>query len=100
MKRIGWLPVPMRASLEYLQAALEQGDRLVSKAAEGANFLDTCVRLHALLGRKPWMVDVLEVDSETPPAWMTQEDQRADWCYAHVLRLQLLAALAERGAKP
>jgi hypothetical protein len=43
-------------------------------------FFDVCVRLHALLGRKPWMVDVLEVDSETPPAWMTQEDQRADWC--------------------
>jgi hypothetical protein len=51
-------------------------------------------------GRKPWQVDVLEIDSETPPAWMTQEDQRADWNAAYVLRLQLLAALAERGAKP
>jgi hypothetical protein len=63
-------------------------------------FLDVCVRLHALLGRKPWQADVLEIDSETPPAWMTQEDQRVDRCSAHVLRLQLLAALAERGAKP
>ena len=55
-------------------------------------YLDTCVKLQAALGRQIWQTNVLEADGP-PPYWLTQRDRRDDWVEAAALRRRIGAAI-------
>jgi hypothetical protein len=54
-------------------------------------FLDACVKLHAMLGRRPWQEDVIDTLDFEPP---DDRQERKDWNVACALLKQLEQAAA------
>jgi hypothetical protein len=54
-------------------------------------FLDACVKLHALLGRHPWQEDVIDTLDFEPPS---NRQERTDWNVACAVLKQLEQAAA------